>query len=397
METETPVTDHKFMRDINQNRLLNLIRLKAPISRPELSTESGLSPATVLSLTNDLISRQLVIEKGTARIPRGRRPTLLEIDPTGGYAIGLMLREHEAVGVIVNLHSAIISSLHWHQTFSGQDTETIECIVSLVEELIAQAGIARQRIIGMGCAISGYIDSQHGICIDSWQLGWHDFALGQPLSERLQMPVLVSNNVRCICCYENLFGRGQDYQHILTVALGRGLGLGIVSHGNLYSGSLDGAGEFGHTVAIVDGRQCECGHRGCLEAYVAHRGLLTTYGELLKAWGQQQTEPTLDQLLHSPPEDQAALHTFQQAGRLFGIGRANIVNLFNPECIILTGEGVEFGKRFFDPALQALHEHTFSRLDRSLQVILEPWSGYESWARGAGALVLSQFLFSVNS
>src|SRR5579884_1323418 len=130
METETPVTDHKAMRDTNLNRVLNLIRLKAPISRPELAAATGLSPATVLSLTNDLISRQLVIEKGTAMIPRGRRPTLLEIDPTGGYAIGLMLREYEAVGVIVNLHGAIVSSLHWQQTFSNQDRETIEQIAS---------------------------------------------------------------------------------------------------------------------------------------------------------------------------------------------------------------------------------------------------------------------------
>ena len=392
---ETSATDHKVMRDINQNRLLNLIRLNGPVSRPELATITGLSPATVLALTNDLISRQVVIEKGTANAPRGRRPTLLEIDSKGGYAIGLMIREHETVGVVVNLHGSVVSSLHWDLTLINQDAQqTIELIAERVEELITHAGFTRERIIGVGCAISGFIDSQHGICVDSWQLGWHDFELGRPLSERLRMPVLVSNNVGCISCYENLFGRGQAYQNFLTVAIGRGLGLGIVINGELYGGAIGGAGEFGHTIMVVDGRKCECGKRGCLEAYISHRGLLATYTSLLKAEGYQQEEPTLEQLLHSASGDAVARQAFQQAGRMFGVGLANVVNLFNPECIILTGEGIEFGDRFFDSALQMLHEHTFSRLGRSLEVLREPWAGYESWARGAGALVLGRFLFA---
>ncbi len=390
---EIAATDHKAMRNVNLNRLLNLIRLKAPVSRPELAVGSGLSPATVLALTNDLIHRQLVSEKGTANSPRGRRPTLLEIHPTGIYAIGLMLREHEAVGAVVNLQGSIVASLHWQLASIDQTAQTLEHIAEVIDELIVQAKIDRDCIIGVGCAISGYVDSENGICIDSWQLGWHDFALGKPLSERLQMPVLVSNNVNCISCYEYLFGRGQAYQNFLTIAIGRGLGLGMVLNGELYSGATGGAGEFGHTVVSIDGRKCECGKKGCLEEYVTHRGLIATYRELLAAGGYQQGEPTLEQLLQSTSEDQLAGQVFLQAGKKFGSGLANLVNLLNPECLILTGEGIEFGARFFDPALQALREQTFSRLDRSLQIILEPWSGYESWARGAGALVLNRFLF----
>lgn len=394
MESDTTVTDHKGLRDSNLNRLLNLIRLNAPVSRPNLATASGLSPATVLALTNELSERGLVIEKGTANVPRGRRPTLLELDPAGSYAIGLMIREYETVGSIINLHGSIISSLHWSLNLVEQNEHTIERLAECVEELISQNEVTRENIIGVGCAVSGYIDSQNGICVDSWQLGWHDFALGPLLSARLHMPVLVSNNVSCISYYEHLFGRGQTYQNFLTVALGRGLGLGIVLNGEIYSGSTGGAGEFGHTAVVVDGRRCECGNHGCLEEYVAHRGLIATYGELLRAGGFPQAQPTLDQLLQSPPDDQLALLTFQKAGRLFGTGLANIVNLFNPECLIITGEGIEYGKRFFDPALQMLQEQTFSRLAGSLQVILEPWSGYESWTRGAGTLVLSHFLFT---
>jgi predicted NBD/HSP70 family sugar kinase len=393
------VPDLKGVRDsTNLNRLLNLIRLHAPVSRPELATESGLSPATVLALTNELAERGLVLEKGTASGQRGRRPMLLEIDPVGCYAIGLTIWEDETVGLLVNLHGSVVSALARPLKFIGQQSaQTIERLAQLVEDLISQSDIAQERLIGVGCAVSGYVDSQNGINIDNWHLGWHKFALGPLLSARLQMPVLVRNNVQCMAYYEHLFGRGQAYQNMLTIALGRGLGMGIVLNGEIFSGSTGGAGEFGHMVAVVGGRRCECGNNGCLEEYVAHRGLLTTYKEMLTAGGFQHPEPTLEQLFQSPPEDEIASLTFQKAGQLFGAGLVTLVNLFNPECLIITGETMPYGDRFFESALQMLRQHAFSQLARSVEVILEPWSGDERWtlgARGAGALVLSQFLFA---
>lgn len=394
MSPGTSATDHKGMRDLNQNRLLNFIRLNAPISRPQLCELSGLSPATVLNLTNELLESQILVEKGTANSSRGRRPALLEIHPAGGYAIGLMIREYETIGVVVNLHGMIVSSAHWHMTLVGKHEQSIPMLAEKVEALITQAGIPRKRLIGVGCALSGFIDSERGICIDSWQLGWHHFALAAPLAERLQLPVVIRNNVSCIACYENLFGRGQGYQHFLTVSIGRGLGLGIVINGDIYGGAMGGAGEFGHTTIVVDGRLCECGKRGCLEAYIAHQGLLLTYEELLRATGRSsQTPLTIEHLLQSAADDPIVQETLRRTGRLLGIGLANLANVLNPECIILTGKTMEFGDYLLVPAARALQETAFSELGRSVQLISEPWIGYGSWARGAAALVLHRLLF----
>ncbi|HEY0752346.1 MAG TPA: ROK family protein [Ktedonobacteraceae bacterium] len=154
-------------------------------------------------------------------------------------------------------------------TLLERHEQSIPLIAEKVEALIAQAGIPRERLIGLGCAISGFIDSEHGICIDSWQLGWHHFVLASPLAALLQLPVVIRNNVSCIACYENLFGCGQDYQHFLTVAIGRGLGLGIVINGDIYGGAMGGAGEFGHTARLFNPLCCRCSTPGKISRFAA--------------------------------------------------------------------------------------------------------------------------------
>lgn len=389
--------DRKLMRDVNLNQLLNLIRFHAPISRTKLAELSGLSPSTVFMLTNELIARQFVFESGVAESTGGRKATLLEIHSKGGYAIGLMLREYEMVGVVVNLQNSIVDSRHWDVALFGQNDEVLSLIAQRVEELIALSGIAKEHIIGVGCAISGYIDAENGIAVDSWQLGWHQFELGKPLAERLGIPVFIDNNVSCITNYEKLSASGQSYQHFLIVAIGRGLGLGIVLNGDIYRG-VGGAGEFGHIVAVPNGRYCECHKQGCLEAYVAYRGVIATYKELCQKaeqeplTGEENMEDFIDQLkILAHQGDRVAQQTFIDTSVLLGMNLANVVNLLHPECIIFTGEGIASYDYMFESMLQTLHKHIFSHLGDHLHTIFEPWTGYECWARGAAALVLHRF------
>lgn len=404
MTGQVTSADRKLIRDINQNRILNLIRLHAPISRPQLAARSGLSGVTVLDITNDLIARNIVTESGFADSTGGRKATLLEIRPDSGYAIGLMLREYEVVGVVLNLQASIICVQHWDVTLLNRSSEAVESLAQKIEELILQAAIPRKHIIGIGCAISGYVDADNGVCVDSWQLGWHHFELGGPLARRLQIPVYVDNNVSCVTCYEKLFGQGRPYQHFLTVAIGRGLGLGIVINGDIYRGATGGAGEFGHIMVVPEGRRCECGKTGCLEAYVAFQGILTTYAELSQKANQQARSDNVTDVVGSIAQlyqkakggEHRAQEALRKAGTVLGIQLANVVNLFNPECIVLTGEGTMFGDYLFAPMEEALRAHTFSQLGTDLQIILESWTSYEIWSRGAAALVLRRF-FAISS
>src|SRR5260370_30675318 len=184
--------------------------------------------------------------------------------------------------------------------------------------------------------------------------------------------------------------------------MGRGVGLGIVVNGDLYRGAFGGAGEFGHTAVTTEGRLCACGNHGCLETYISESGIVKNYLEYVHSttYSLEQgiQEPTILEVVERARSgDEAAIAAFQRAGILLGVSLANLVNIFNPECVMLTDpdvdESVLAGDLLLDPMHQAFKQHLFSQIGKDLHFIVEH-RGFESWARGAGSLVLRHFFAS---
>jgi len=391
--------DRFLIRSINQSILLNLIRAHAPISRPQLATLSGLSQVTVLKITNNLIDRHLVLENEYAESTGGRRAGLLEINPEGAFAVGLIPQPSSLTAVILNLNSDLVYSQQWDITFRDNSPQAIDLVAQCVEELLCKSGIPREKVIGVGLGMSGLIDAEHGCCIDSWMMNWQNVEISRPLEDRLGIPVFLDNDVNCLAIYEKLFGQGQPYHHFLVVAIGQGVGLGIVINGDLYRGAFGGAGEFGHIAVTTAGRLCACGNQGCLESYISESGIVKNYLEYVYSTTYNLEkgihEPTIFEVVERARNgDEAAIAAFQRAGILLGVSLANLVNIFNPECVVLTGpdvdDGILTGGLLLEPMHQALKEHLFSQIGKNLHFIVE-WLGFESWARGAGSLVLRHF------
>src|ERR1051326_9206938 len=157
--------DRFLIRGINQSILLNLIRAHAPISRPQLATLSGLSQVTVIKITNNLIDRHLVQEKEYAESTGGRRAGLLEIAPEGGFAVGLIPQRSSLIGVVLNLNSELVYSQQWNIPLPDHYMQVIDLMARCVDELIAQSGVARAKVIGVGIGMAGLIDAEGGYCI----------------------------------------------------------------------------------------------------------------------------------------------------------------------------------------------------------------------------------------
>ena len=399
MQQQIQSADRFLIRSINQSNLLNLIRAHAPISRPQLATLSGLSQVTVIKITNTLIDRHLVLEKEYAESTGGRRAGLLEINPEGGFAVGLIPQPSSLTAVILNLNSDLVYSRQWNITLRGNYPQAIDLFVQCVEELFSQSGIPREKIIGVGLGMGGLIDAERGYCIDSWIMNWQNVEISRPLEDRLGIPVFLDNDVNCLAIYEKLFGQGQPYQHFLVVAIGGGVGLGIVVNGDLYRGAFGGAGEFGHTAVTTEGRRCACGNHGCLETYISDAGIVKNYLEYVHTTTYSLEkgiqEPTAFEVVERARNgDEAAIAAFQRAGILLGVSLANLVNIFNPECIVLSGPNTDAsmlaGDLLLEPMRQAFKQHLFSQIGKDLHFIVERL-GFESWARGAGSLVLRHF------
>ena len=399
MQQQVQPMDRKMMREMNQNTLLNLIRTHAPVSRTRLMKLSGLSQGTIVGITAALIEQQLVVETGLAASTGGRKAGLLEIYPEGGYVIGVDLREHEITGALLNLHGNVVCEELWPAPLRNNAAHAIDLIASGVEAFRARSQVPREKLLGLGCGISGSVNPQTGINVDSWILNWHNVELSNPLSERLNMPVFVDNEVNCFASYEKLYGNGQRYHNFLLITLGRGLGMASVIRGEPFRGGQGLGAEFGHIPFDVKGRQCECGNQGCLEAYVADHGIFNTYRELssepadIKA-GEIGVDAINDLFSQAQQGDTLARKAFDLTGTYLGIGLATLINLFNPQCIIINdGEGHRVDL-LLESMKAAMEKHVFSQLGSNLELIVEQHMSRMNWARGAGCLVLREFYSS---
>lgn len=398
MAHSSSAIDRKLMRAMNQNTLLNLVRLHAPVSRTQLMALSGLSSATVVTLTAQLLEQELIVEQGVAESTIGRKAGLLELHPAGRYVLGLSLVEEETVVVgLFNLLGEAVYSESWTIPLRQQKVAVVQILAERVAAFLTRCGVPREKILGLGCGFSGYVAARTGRIVDDWIHCWHDLPISSLLSQELQMPVYIDNIINCLGSYENLFGHGKQYHDFLVVTLGRGIGLAMIINGEVYRGSDGGGGEFGHIPSIPGGRLCECGNRGCLEAYVADQGLLASYYEMCQAHlGNPEFPPDLTPArLHAAAQEETSpfRQIFLFAGHLLGYGLATLVNLLNPECIILTGPNVIDNDVFFSAMREALQKHIFSQLGDQLQLVIETVAEI-SWAQGAGSLVLRHFFSS---
>jgi predicted NBD/HSP70 family sugar kinase len=369
------------MRRMNESAVLNLIKGRGTISRIELARSSGLSPAAVTRITRGLIDRGLVRETGLDTSNGGRRAVLLQLQPSAGFVVGVKLMEQSVAVAVTDLSAGV---LYQHTTQLDVRREGPAAVAEPVRQALRAAYVPPERLYGIGVGLSGVIDAEAGVCRYSGILGWRNVAVRQPLEQALGHPVWVDNDVNTLAIYEKWFGAGQNCANLLVVTIGRGVGLGLVLLGTFYSGSTGGAGEFGHTTVVNDGSPCACGKRGCLEAYVCDDGIMRA----ATAAGLHATS-IADVRMAANAGDGRAIGAYQHAGHMLGIGIANLINLLDPELIVVTGEGAGAGDVLFDPMHQAIQAHRFDGLGEHTRYVIEP-AGDEVWARGAASLVLRE-------
>ena len=383
--------NRQLTRAINRSTVLNAVKDEGPVSRTNIVRLSGLSPATVSGITADLIAEGLIYEKAAGDSTGGRPPILLALNHDAAYVVGLKLAERHISAALTDIEATILFTLTVPVTGMIVVERAVATLAGAVEQVIAKASVPRGRVTGVGIGLAGIIDAGRGLCRYSPFLDWHDVPLKWLVEEEIGIPVYIDNDVNTLAMAEKWFGAGQGVDDFLVVTVGRGVGLGIVVNGQFYRGTRGGGGEFGHTVMDPDGPLCDCGKRGCLEAYVADPALVraardaAAQGRLGSVDPDQLTVERVTELARAG--DGTLREVFAQAGRMLGMGIANLVNIFNPALIIISGEGVRAGDLLFGPMREAVAQYTFDGLAGDTEIVVQEW-GDEAWAWGAASLVL---------
>lgn len=368
------------MRD-STNEVLRNIATQGPLSRAQLARDLGLSGPTLTQATKYLLDRGLITELEQSPSTGGRPATLLGLVANAGQLLGIKLAEDHVVGVCVNLHSEILWK--FEEPFKSRGEAAVKELTNLLRKQVKRV---KGQLLGIGIGVPGVVSPLDSSTADSSMLGWTNLDVGKKLSQELNTPVLLENDVNTLSITESLYGHGRDVSNFITITLGRGIGMGLVINGELYSGSY-GAGEFGHVQAVSLGAICECGKMGCLETLASspaiHAAAVTA--------GYIRPNTSMSKLLELARSDKKIAHAlFKKPAEALGMALGNVINVFGPELIFISGEGVEAWDLWEPHFQKSLNASVVSTMNK-FEIEVDPWDDAK-WALGATAIVLQASL-----
>lgn len=376
-----------LIRAINTTHVLNTVRTLGPISRTEIAQRTGLSAATITGISAELIEKDLIFEKATGDSSGGRRPILMDLNPRGGYVVGLKLTEDHITAALTDLRAVVVAKQTTPLAGKSVD-EGIEALCAAVNSLVSANQIPAQRLLGVGVGLAGVVEAEQGRLRHSPIIGWNDVPLASRMQKCLNVPVYVDNDVNTFTLTEKWFGAGQKVENFLVVTVGRGVGMGIVVNDQLYRGGRGGAGELGHTVVDPQGLRCDCGKYGCLETIASDPAMLRQAQRVFEQGKLERLPGSIRELAEMAAGGSlAAREILTHAGGTLGRSMANLINLFNPTLIVVSGEGVSAGEIFFAAMRGQIEQHSMNGLASDAEIKIDVWED-DAWARGAAGLVL---------
>jgi predicted NBD/HSP70 family sugar kinase len=451
-------TTTRDIRRQNRSILLSKLFFDGPLSRLELSQLTGLSSGTVSTVTAELIDDRLVVEAGQVESGGGRPRVLLRVDPAYGYVVGVDVGETGVTVELFDIALQRLASVSRRVASHRPDPETVVAeIVGGISDVLAQRSDAvafhaasadepdkstleRRRpvkatdIVGVGVGVPGIVADDvlpahspigparsaasraaagRTSLVHAPTIGWEGVGLGDMLAEAgVTAPIFVGNGAKTQAQAEMWFGAARGARHAIVALVGSGVGAAVISDGVPYQGTTSSAGEWGHTTLVYGGRQCRCGARGCLEAYVGAEGILDRYAASSRRdtgdpdkgdpnTGNGSTGGAADEMVAiatlvaaaiGDRSDSAAADLLAETAAFLGTGIGNLINLFNPERVVLGGwAGLALGSVAL-PQIRAAAEtqalaHPYDQVRIELSEL-----GLDAVALGAATLPLAELL-----
>jgi predicted NBD/HSP70 family sugar kinase len=413
------------LRRSNRSLLLRHLYFHDQVSRQDLSRATGLSTASVSNVVAEMIEAGIVVEAGAVESEGGRPRILLEVDASRFQVIGVDVGETH---VRVERFDLALNELARADIPMSAGHYEPEVVVAAIAAGLAAVDCRPDAeaadgvgILGVGIGVPGIVQALPDSVVHCQTMGWDGVPLEAMLRTVTDLPVFIDNGATTMGQAEMWFGAGPEAADTVFLLIGSGVGASVLAGGAPYRGSSTSAGEWGHVTAVIGGRRCRCGAQGCLEAYIGAESVIARYREALGDApagspvgvggaagvdgsavpdGSDDEEAELRRILRvaesgqPTPQARAARAVLDDTALHFGVGIGNLVNLFNPERVIIGGwAGLLLASRLLPQIREVAREHAlhypFSRTAIELGRL-----GPDAVARGAATLPVARFLNS---
>jgi predicted NBD/HSP70 family sugar kinase len=364
-----------------------------PRSRQDLSAATGLSPASVTNVVRELLDEGIVLETGLLDSDGGRPRTMLGMNPEHGYVIGVDVGETRTRVELFDLTMAERAKAEYPLDPYRHDVDTVvEQILSGLSAVLAESAVDPAKVLGVGVGVPGIIEQGPEVLVHGQTYGWDGVPLERLLRTGTSLPLHFDNGAKTMGQAELWFGAGRGTTNAVVILIGSGVGASLLSDGTTQRGATASAAEFGHVTVVTDGRRCRCGMTGCLEAYSGAEAILERYGRPMV--GNDQ-EAALADLLRAAEAPGLAAAILEETVEYLGAGIGTLINLLNPQRVILGGwAGLLLGGTLLPAIREAAREHSLRHPFAETSIELGQLGPY-AVALGAATLPMEAFLDGV--
>ena len=388
----------ELKNNFQKRKIIKNLFLHGAMTNTDLGKFVKLSTPKIISLLNELKEEGLVEELGQGNSSGGRRPNLYGNKEDAFYIIGISINIYKTSVSIFNAKNQKVTDDHILTLTISHGTTIIDPIVEFTEKVIQEKQIPRDKILGIGIEMPGMVDSATGIN-KTYMVS--DRPVADIFSEKFGMEVLIENDAKTRAFAELRFGLARSKKNALVIHLDWGVGLGIIVNGKLYKGRDGFAGEFGHLPMVDNGLLCKCGKQGCLEtiasgtaiARMAKEGIKTGrssfLGNLIDP--DQENNEIRNVVQAATMGDQYSISILANVGHWLGKGFAYLIQIFNPELIILGGRMSEANQFILPPIQQAIQIFCNPELGNEVEIKVSEL-GSQAGIQGVAALFLEHIL-----
>ncbi|GKX31637.1 transcriptional regulator [Vallitalea longa] len=391
------------LRQKNRIQIIDYIRKNAPVTRIDIFNGTKISRPTITRIVKQLVEEKIVEESGIVETHAGRKPIYLKLRKSALCCLGMNIYRNSITASIIDLDKNILISRKDSISDVQSEEEFLECILRMIYKLIDESNILINHVIGIGIGSSGVVDYDKGILLNfNPYLNIRNIHLKDFLEGELDIPTFVDNNPNTRALGEYWYGYGKGHRNIAYIVCGEGIGSGIIADGNILRGKNNITGEFGHMTVAVNGRQCNCGRKGCVEAYCSTEQIEKILMEdLIKV----DKSPIMDYCKENDEvlsyslicefyeKDIFCKKVIDQAVEILSIGLSNLMGILNSEIIILSGELFE-NNFVFEQVVARTKKNVFTKSIGNIEFKKREQMDYV-YEIGAGALVYKSYFKNV--